>query len=283
MEILDYLFIIGFCFGWFFPYSEDLDCDCKGAPLFIYSTVLGLLMGFITCFLYTEYAFSYSFFLYSAFYFGMTYLATIDYFSQTVDDRIVIISSVICFALQYCLNMTIFALYGAISAFIISGLLYLRGRSFYRNAGDLNENIDSNSIMEEPHRIPILPFLFLAVIIHSLSPKGLDGVLYQILFYLQNNFILNIMVILLGLLLLYIALKRRSRFIVYELKEDQDKTNLQGFGDGDVTISILIGIVFGWSGFLAIFWTGLVFKSLFGVLRELFLSFFVKRPLRCHL
>ena len=263
--IMDYLLIIliaAICgFGASLYISSSLNYKLK-ISLVVASTILySLIWGII----YFENGLSLKLLLYMIFSGCMVLVTITDALETWVDANIILIGAVLVFLVQWSLGNVSFALIGALVSAGVTGVVYILGNRYITNPVpdlvEVGEDINMGGF-----GLPMIPAFSLAVITHSLLKNGISLELFGLLKNIEANILVSI-----GLLML-IVLTIRRRMAHTPLNIDSDRKGQviesdayteegTSFGDGDIMVAILMGLVFGWQNVLGIIGMGFVFHG----------------------
>jgi prepilin signal peptidase PulO-like enzyme (type II secretory pathway) len=173
---------------------------------------------------------------------------------RLVDDRLIILGCIFTLCYQAYIGQILDSILGALTGLIVAGAIFIFGNSVFTLA-EAKDNTAENKINDVT--FPLVPSLTLATFTHFLVPDGLSTLLLQAMSYIQNNELLSDLGIIISLAAIFWVSKNRT-VEVCDSTEDIESTG--SFGDGDITICILLGAVLGWVEFIAVFWVAQILQ-----------------------
>lgn len=200
--------------------------------------------------IYSNLGWNVYYFLYASFVCILSLMAMTDIRELLVDDKTCLIGILIAVFFQIYLGNFLVAIKGAVISVVFSCGVRLFGKC-------LPTIQDVDSI--ENVKLPLVPFLAIAIIINGLLPGGIINQILNLILKIISNkplhYSLTAILVISGVYLLLHLYRRRSECNTVEESNlnKQNDEQLEKLGTGDILISALIGFVVGWQSFIAIF------------------------------
>lgn len=207
------------------------------------------------------------FLLYAGFSLCLIIILWTDMLESTISDLVIIAGSIFCLSLRSYLGQGIDAVVGGLLAAFTVGVIFFIGNHFYKgNANELDIPSDKSVA---PVTAPAAPAVTFAVCIHSLLPGGLAHSFYLLIYVIADYPAIQLLLFAVSSVTLFLIWRNRPKQAIPET-EEKTADEMPAVGDGDITLFILIGIVFGSKAFLAIFIMTMFIHASFGAAFLLF-------------
>lgn len=253
--------IAGLCCGHFVCYCVRVSIDSEVLPASL-KWIAGLICSITFSLIYLHQGFNIDFVVFSVFAVFIVILLISDLLAEIVDDRIVLAGVLLLFPFLVYMGKTTDAILGAIVGFLVSGAVYFIANVHFNRGHEHGRKADVGEAGFGQFKLAFVPALAAAVALHALLPEGLPAALIKLFVFLQDfNFAIAALS---GVSLVWLWKKRKTTQSSETFSSDSESSD-QAFGGGDITISVLIGMVVGWQAIIAIFWMGLIIHVLFGL------------------
>lgn len=254
--------IAGLCCGYCVFYCVKVSTGSEVLPNAI-KWIAGLICSITFSLIYLYQGFNNDFLVFSIFTVCLVILIITDLIAEIVDDQMVLAGLLLLFPLLVYMEKTMDAILGACMGFLVSGVVYFVANTHFTMSREPGRKAGDDEPSFAQFKLAFVPSLAAAVAFHALLPEGLPATLVKLFVFLQGyDFAIAVFS---GVSLVWLWTKRRVTQSSYEALRGDSESSEQAFGGGDITISILIGMVLGWQAIIAVFWLGLILHVLFGL------------------
>lgn len=232
----------------------------------------------LLCFLIERYhgygatAWGYLFFAVTLFVSAIT-----DAMESWVDTWVIILGILLVAICKWLSGDLVPALVGAgVGAIVVTGWYLIGNKSMSCRKIDAATSSADEENAFLALKLPFVPSLTLAVIVHALSDKGLANFFLELLYYMSSEMSYMGYMVLIGVIILLLVYRQRQSGHMIVKEENCDEFEV-ALGSGDIIVAVLIGVAIGWENLLAVLFLGCVIFVYHGVATYMINSFYIAK------